>query len=180
VNLIEPAPEGISIEEEGNSLKITYKYKFSLKSIFISLILISFPCLLIWLIHSLQNKTIPIFFYPIIFIAICANFILTAITSKVIEINNMTISTCQKPLANRTSNKNIPLSNINNIFCEAESFLGLLNIYTLKVLLNNGEKITLVGRYPEEEEKINFIHSVIQKRLGLEGKEIKTNVLSSN
>ncbi len=166
-------PEGITVKEEEHNLKIIYKYNLNLKAICMNLACMSLVFIVIWIIHLLQHQSVPFFVFPVLFIAICLSLFLTSISSRVIEINNTHVTVCQKPLA-KNSPAPIALSDIENICYEPEPLSGIFRIYALKLLLKNSKKITIVKTYPDEEEHIKFIQSVIRQKLGLEGRERKS------
>jgi len=171
--MMDSPPEGIIVKEEGHSVKIIYKYNLNFKAICMNLACMSLVCIFIWLIHLLQHQSVPFFVFPVIFIAICFSLFLTSISSRVIEINNRDISVCHKPLT-KISPPPIPLSDIDNVCYEHEPLSGIFNIYSLKLLLKNGKKITIVKSYPDEEEHIKFLQSALRQKLGLEGRERKS------
>jgi hypothetical protein len=171
MNNNEITPEGITVIEEEDNLQIIYKYNITLKVICTNLIFMILPLLIMWAVNLLANQVIPPFALPIIFIAMVFSFFLMGISRSVIEINNRNISVSIKPVS-KGSIKNIPLSDINTVFYEVKAFAGIVKICYLKALLKNGKKVIIIKGYPEAEEQIKFIQSVIQKRLGLEERKI--------
>ncbi len=166
------SPEEIIIREKHNSFKIIYKYNLNFKAICMNLAFMSFVFMVIWFVHLLQHQSIPFFIFPVICIAICASLYLTSISSTVIEINNNCISVCQKPLP-KNSPPPIPLSDIDNVCYGPEPLGGIFRIYSLKIVLKNGKKISIFKSYPEGENHVKFIQSVLQKKLDLEERERK-------
>lgn len=164
------SPEGITIKEEGNSFKIIYKYNLTFRLISFTVIVMFFVFLLISFIDLMNHQSNPLVLFLTLCPVFCFSIFLTSITRMTIEINDSNIKVYYRPLPVLPLSRPVPLNDIYDVCCEAT---GIFRIYSLKIILKNGKKVTLVKDCLQEKELLNFIQSTIQKKLGLEGTERK-------
>jgi hypothetical protein len=176
-------PEGVTLEEQNNTLKITCKPRGITMSQFSSFFLVDvfFILLILCKLEILHLEifskilTFPLFnSFPILLImfALCSSTIGSSIilfrSSRVIEIND-TSMLIYKPLP-QLPPSNISLQDIDRVYYDYKP-MGLKKMYFLKAILKNSTEVPIIGMAMVEEEQVKFIQSVIQERLGLKGAE---------